>query len=30
VRIWSSGPAKKSGGLVKNRHGGAPEGAPAG
>ena len=20
VRIWSSGPAKKSGGLVKNRH----------
>src|SRR3982750_71872 len=30
VRIWSSGPATKSGGLVKNRHGGAPEGAPAG
>ena len=29
VRIWSSGPAKKSGGLVKNRHSGAPEGAPA-
>src|SRR3954465_3616040 len=29
VRIWSSGPATKSGGLVKNRHGGAPEGAPA-
>src|SRR3954466_11318722 len=30
VRIWSSGPSTKSGGLVKNRHGGAPEGAPAG
>src|SRR5690349_17294969 len=30
VRIWSSGPAAKSGGFVKNRHGGAPEGAPAG
>src|SRR3954447_21694995 len=29
VRIWSSGPSTKSGGLVKNRHGGAPEGAPA-
>src|SRR3954452_24627735 len=29
VRIWSSGPAKKSGGLVKNRHGGAPGGARA-
>src|SRR3954447_21056893 len=30
VRIWSSGPTKKSGGLVKNRHGGAPGGARAG
>src|SRR3954462_1656546 len=30
VRIWSSGPAKKSGDLVKNRHGGAPGGARAG
>src|SRR3954468_16685957 len=30
VRMWSSGPSTKSGGPVKNRHGGAPEGAPAG
>src|SRR5262245_37731614 len=29
VRIWSSGPTAKSGGFVKNRHSGAPEGAPA-